>query len=150
MRRFFKKWLFNWQAQTAHGLHSPFVYQLYCQVLNPHLQNGFQKEVILEELRKYFQLTSIYFSIETKDCKKQLIIIDRQNYQLFEMQLEQNPDQFSESIILIYDPHTEIYAFWKKMIIHPKFNFSIDLFDLGILTTQHIAPNQAFKLKRSS
>lgn len=150
MRRFIKKFIFNWQAQTAHGLHSPFVFQLYCQVLNPHLQKGFQREVIFEELKNYFQLPIIYFSKKKNEYQKHLIIIDRQNYQFFEMKLDQNPDQFLDSIMLICQPHTEINAFWKKLIQHPKVNFSIDIFELGIITTKYIAPNQSFKLKKLS
>jgi hypothetical protein len=150
MRRFIKKIVFNWQAQTAHGLHSPFVFQLYCQVLNPHLQKGFQREVIIEELKNYFQIPTIYLSKKTNEYQKKIIIIDMQNYQLFEIKLDQNPDQFSESILLIFQPHKELNTFWTKLIQHPKVNFSIDIFELGIITTKYIAPNQSFKLKKSS
>ena len=30
-----KRLIFNWKAQNAHGLHSPLIYQLYTEVINP-------------------------------------------------------------------------------------------------------------------
>ena len=45
---------FYFKAQTAHGLHSPSIYALYCELLNPFLKGQFTYEQLVEELKKRY------------------------------------------------------------------------------------------------
>lgn len=147
---FFKRLKFNLKAQTAHGLHSPFVFKLYSDVLNPHLLNGFDYQKIIIEISAYYHLAPFHFSSTSIDYKNQLILLDQNDLELFSLKLTEKWCQFSGSIILIYQPHLKSEAKWDKLINHSNINFSIDIFDLGILTIDKIAPKQHFYLKKLS
>jgi hypothetical protein len=41
---------FYFKAQTAHGLHSPSIYSLYCEVLNPYLKGQLSYSQLKEAL----------------------------------------------------------------------------------------------------
>ena len=41
---------FYFKAQTAHGLHSPSIYTLYCEVLNPYLKGQLSYSQLKEAL----------------------------------------------------------------------------------------------------
>lgn len=52
MYQLIQKFLFFFKAQTAHGLHSPLVFELYTKVINPNLW-PFQKDQLIENLEKF-------------------------------------------------------------------------------------------------
>ena len=41
------RFLFNLRARNAHGLHSPFVYELYTQIINPCLHQSGELSALL-------------------------------------------------------------------------------------------------------
>jgi hypothetical protein len=147
MINYFKRINYFFTAQTAHGLHSPFVFQLYSEVLNPHLQKGYNFDELIIDLEKYFQLSTVFFSNQNEEYSNKLILVDKNNLEQFFTTLNENLIQFPGSIILIKQPHIDSEKYWKEIIRNPKINFSIDIFDLGILTIDKIAPKQDFKLK---
>jgi hypothetical protein len=56
----FKRFAFNWKAQTAHGLHSPFVFDLYTQVIDPIYQRKPKdiQEALMHGIGKHLKLAT--------------------------------------------------------------------------------------------
>lgn len=150
MYYFLKKIKFHFQSQTSHGLHSPFVFDLYNQVLNPLLKNKFDTQIAIKALEKHFQCPSEYFKKEIKQNGRLILIIDKNNIDSFQMELIENPHKFKKCIAIIEQLHNHIETNWENLKVSKEVTFSIDIFEMGLLTFEKIAPKQDFKLRKLS
>ena len=116
---------FYFKSQTAHGLHSPSIYALYCELLNPYLKGILSYTQLKEALRLRYSDCNL-IEIETKiDLAK----------------TDQN------TIILFKKPH-EKEEIWNSLHSHPAVIQTVDLFELGILFFKPICPKQHFYLRK--
>jgi len=126
---------FNLKAQTAHGLHSPLVYDLYNRVINPNLGN-FSKEKFLKDLLNYMES-----KIELKDFK--LLTINKlEDFELTKINLNQ--------ILYIDQPYQnkKYYILTKQLSEEEKINYVIEFYWGTILIASNLAPKQVFYLKQ--
>lgn len=134
MYRLIQKIKFNLRAQTAHGLHSPLVYDLYNQLLNPHLKN-FEEEIFLKYLIDYIEKKD-----ELKDSNFQ--IINDLNYTL--------SSNFKKNTILYisnpFEQETK-QRMVQKIASDPRWTYLIHFFEGTILIEAPLAPRQVFYLK---
>lgn len=132
---YLQKLLFNLKAQTAHGLHSPLVFDLYTKVINPNL-GSFSKEKMLKELQIY--------------CKNK---IELENFKLL---IINSSDDFNaikvnqKQVIYIDQPYrtNEFLTFTKKLAEKQQINYVIQFFFGTILIASNLAPKQVFYLKK--
>lgn len=124
--------LFNWKAQNAHGLHSPLIYQLYTEVINPTYQKKGDFLTLLQ----------------------QELIIFFKNYELTKVdviRVEGEIDLTNDSALFIVPSIRSRMGqqAWKNLIKSPNIIFSVELFELGLLFMFPKAPKQDFILKKS-
>ena len=127
-----KRLLFNWKAQNAHGLHSPLIYQLYTEVINPTYQKKGDFLTLLQ----------------------QELIIFFKNYSLTKVdviRVEGEIDLTHDSALYIVPSIRSQMGqqAWKNLIKSPNIIFSVELFELGLLFMFPKAPKQDFILKKS-
>lgn len=116
---------FYFKAQTAHGLHSPSIYALYCALLNPFLNNQLTYEQLVEELQKGYSDGSV-----------------------IEKSSEFDPAQIAiNDVILIQKPYKN-ETFWNSLKAHPSVIQTVDLFDMGLVFFKPICPKQNFYLRK--
>lgn len=132
---FFQQLLFNIKAQTAHGLHSPLVYDLYMKVINPNL-GSFSTEKILEELQNYIES-----KIELKGFK--LLTINA-------LEEFNNVNISQNQVIYIDQPYrnNECLQLTQKLAEEKQINYVIQFFFGTILIASNLAPKQVFYLKK--
>lgn len=133
---------FNWKAQTAHGLHSPFVYELYTKVINPIYQENPTNlaEAIIHGLGNH--LTLALGKLQVIDLKlAQQVDIDQIDFIM--------NDQSKLLICLNIRNSKEEMQKWSFIASKDQAIHSIELFELGIITLKPIAPKQHFYLKKS-
>ena len=116
---------FYFKAQTAHGLHSPSIYSLYCELLNPFLK----KQISYSQLKE--ALVHRY-----PDCS----IMEIQSY----IDIAKIPQN---TVILFKKPHNQ-EEIWNELHSHPEVIQTVDLFDLGLLFLKPICPKQHFYLRK--
>lgn len=132
------RFLFNLRARNAHGLHSPFVFELYTQIINPCLhQSGELSSLLNNELSNY----------QGKSVEK-----NKFNVQIFEINQfdTENLNVNFEDVLLIENirkPNN--LARWNQLIENEKIVFSIELYEMGLLFFNPIAPKQHFVFKKS-
>lgn len=131
---FFQHLLFNLRAQTAHGLHSPLVYDLYTQVINPNL-GSFSTKKMLEKLQIY-----IKSKIEIKDFNL-LIINTLDDFNNIEITINQ--------LIYIDQPYRnlEFLKLTNQLAEEKQINYVIHFFFGTLLIASNLAPKQVFYLK---
>jgi len=116
---------FYFKAQTAHGLHSPSIYALYCELLNPFLNNQLTYEQLVEQLQKRYSVGSV-----------------------IEMSSEFDPTQMElNDVILIQKPYKN-ETFWNSLKAHTSVIQTVDLFDMGLVFFKPICPKQNFYLRK--
>jgi hypothetical protein len=132
------RFLFNLRARNAHGLHSPFVYELYTQIINPCLhQTGELSALLASKLSDYQgkSLEKIKFNV-------QIFGINQFDYENLNMNFD--------DVLLVENIREPInLASWNQVIENEKIIFSIELFEIGLLFFNPIAPRQHFVFKKS-
>lgn len=116
---------FYFKAQTAHGLHSPSIYSLYCEVLNPYLKGQLSYSQLKEAMANRYS-----------DCT----IMEIQSY----VDLAKIPQN---TILLFEKPHSQEKT-WNELNSNPAVIQTVDLFDLGLLFLKPICPKQHFYLRK--
>jgi hypothetical protein len=138
----FKRFAFNWKAQTAHGLHSPFVFDLYTQVIDPIYQRKPKdiQEALMHGIGKHLKLAA-----------GKMHVVDFSKLEEADLptihELMNNP----EHMLMCINIRTsdESLQNWTYIVGNPKAIHSIELFEMGIISLKPIAPKQHFYLKKS-
>ena len=132
------QFLFNLKARNAHGLHSPFVYELYTQIINPCLhQSGELSALLTNELSNY----------QGKSVEK-----NKFNVQIFDItqfDIENINVNFEDILLIKNIRKPNNLARWNQLIENEKIIFSIELYEMGLLFFNPIAPKQHFIFKKS-
>jgi hypothetical protein len=132
------RFLFNLRARNAHGLHSPFVYELYTQIINPCLrQTGELSTLLVRELSNYQgkSLENIKFNVQIFDLTQ----FDTENLNV----------NFEDVLLIKNIRKPNNLARWNQLIENEKIVFSIELYEMGLLFFNPIAPKQHFVFKKS-
>ena len=116
---------FYFKAQTAHGLHSPSIYALYCELLNPYLKG----QLTYTQLKEGLQNRSSDGTV-------------------IEMASEFDPTQIAQNTIILIQKPYKNEAFWNFLKSHPAVIQTVDLFDLGLVFFKPICPKQHFYLRK--
>jgi hypothetical protein len=138
----FQRIRFNWKAQTAHGLHSPFVFQLYTEVIDPIYQQSPEKlqEALIHGIGSYLKLSAGHMHV-----------IDLVSIQDSDLATIEQLFLDKHTIIICLNPQANKQTTdrWRKLYQNKAVIHSIELFELGILCLNPIAPKQHFWLKKS-
>lgn len=133
---------FNWKAQTAHGLHSPFVYDLYTQVIDQIYQQKPMDliESMIHGIGRHLQLAA-----------GKLHVIDFRKLREAELaQIEEIMSDPSNLLICTYIHHSkETLQNWSFLASKQQAIHSIELIEMGIISLNPTAPKQYFRLKKS-
>ena len=124
--------LFNWRAQNAHGLHSPLIYQLYTEVINPAYQKKGDFEVTLyKSLLDFFETYPLV------------------NVNVIRVEGEIDLTNNSALYLVPNIRNRSSQQAWKELIKSPNIIFSVELYEIGLLFMFPKAPKQDFILKKS-
>jgi hypothetical protein len=124
--------LFNWRAQNAHGLHSPLIYQLYTEVINPAYQKKGDLEVTLyKSLLDFFETYPLV------------------NVNVIRVEGEIDLTNNSALYLVPNIRNRSSQQAWKELIKSPNIIFSVELYEIGLLFMFPKAPKQDFILKKS-
>lgn len=116
---------FYFKAQTAHGLHSPSIYALYMEILNPYLHGQLSYPALIEALHVRYSASKIV-----------------------EIQDEIDLAKVEEDTILLQKEPYKNEASWNSLKANPRVIQTVDLFDLGIVFFKPICPKQNFYLRK--
>ncbi|RXK52122.1 hypothetical protein [Aquirufa rosea] len=146
--RFIQKWVFNFRAQTSHGLHSPSVYKLYTEVINPILNQRLPTQNSIEEL--ILGISQFYAKVIDENKVIPLVIptLSPEVYQQIDEILI--PQAKSNSILFIINPYKNTLSqdIWDTLIDDPRVIHSVDLFELGFFRFNKMAQKEHFILKK--
>lgn len=134
MYRQLQKIKFLFKAQTAHGLHSPLVFDLYTQLLNPHLQQ-FKESEFLNDLELYFKGKE-----EVSSCN--LLVINNL-IKLTSSEIQKN------TILYISNPfeNEAKQRMVQEIAADLRWTYLIHFFEGTLLIDAALAPRQVFYLK---
>ena len=116
---------FYLKAQTAHGLHSPSIYTLYCELLNTYLNKQLSYPELIAAMKKRYS-----------DCT------------IFEVQSDIDLAKTDQNTIILFKNPHEKEEIWISLYSHPAVIQTVDLFELGILFFKPICPKQHFYLRK--
>ena len=116
---------FYFKSQTAHGLHSPSIYSLYIELLNPYLNGQLSYLELIEALKLRYPA----YSIE-------------------EMEEKYDPAKVDENTLLLLRNPYEKEDFWNALKSHPKVIQTVDLYTFGLVFFKPICPKQNFYLRK--
>jgi hypothetical protein len=138
----FKRFAFNWTAQTAHGLHSPFVFDLYTQVIDPIYQSAPQNitEALIHGIGQHLKLAA-----------GKLHVIDMALVQTDQLNLIDELMQDPSHLLICVNirQSDETLQNWQFIAAKEQAIHSIELYELGIISLNPIAPKQYFRLKKA-
>jgi hypothetical protein len=138
----FSRLAFNWKAQTAHGLHSPFVFDLYTHVIDPiYKQNPSNfSEALIHGIGKHLKLPA-----------GKMHVIDFSKVQVLELNQIEDLMQDQEAILICLNirKNKGTLLNWKSVAANQLAIHTVELFELGIISLRPIAPKQHFLLKKS-
>ncbi len=138
----FSRLAFNWKAQTAHGLHSPFVFDLYTHVIDPiYKQNPSNfSETLIHGIGKHLKLPA-----------GKMHVIDFSKVQVLELNQIEDLMQDQEAILICLNirKNKGTLLNWKSFASNQLAIHTVELFELGIISLRPIAPKQHFLLKKS-
>jgi hypothetical protein len=138
----FKRLRFNWKAQTAHGLHSPFVFGLYTKVIDPiYKQNPPKlKEALIHGIGAYGKIAEGNLHV--------IDLLKLKNEDIAEIEVRMKD---TANLLVCLDPqaNSRTYEIWTRLYQNKAVIHSIELFELGILSLSPTAPKQHFWLKKS-
>ncbi len=142
---------FWWHAHTAHGIHSPFVYEMVTQCLrNPFLivKPRFYTESIPKKYNALLNRILYYYNINTistqpdRPCEA-LISQNFDDYERIISLLDNNQFWF----VLTIRKNSSSFENWKKIMLHPDIQVTIDLFLIGIVLKRSQQVKENFQLK---
>lgn len=137
-----KRLRFNWKAQTAHGLHSPYVYKLYTEVIDVIYQQSPKnlQDALIHGIGSYLKLKDGQLHVIDLTRIKEADIIEIEA--LFRL---------PEHVIICLNPHSSnnTLVLWQRLYQNLNVVHSIELYEMGILSLRQIAPKQHFRLKKS-
>ena len=138
----FQRFAFNWKAQTAHGLHSPFVFDLYTQVIDPVYQQNLSdiQEAMIHGIGKHLKLGA--GKIQVINFKK---LRDQDITSVEALMQEKENLLFCVNI----RDSEETLQKWSYIAAKPQAIHSIELYEMGIISLNPTAPKQHFYLKKS-
>ena len=138
----FERFAFNWKAQTAHGLHSPFVFDLYTLVIDPVYQQNPSdiQEAMIHGIGKHLKLGA--GKIKVIDFKK---LRDQDITSVEALMQEKENLLFCVNI----RDSEETLQKWSYIAAKPQAIHSIELYEMGIISLNPTAPKQHFYLKKS-
>jgi hypothetical protein len=116
---------FYFKSQTAHGLHSPSIYALYVELLNPYLNGQLSYLELIEAL-----------------------ILRYPAYSIEEMEEKYDPAKVDENTLLLLRNPYEKEDFWNALKSHPKVIQTVDLYTVGLVFFKPICPKQNFYLRK--
>ncbi len=142
---------FWWEANTAHGIHSPFIYDMVSNCLrNPKIiiKTRFYTEsiprkylILLNRILNYYNLKNI--TTNYNHNFESLISQNFNNREIILEKLEENQFWF----ILNIRKNELMLKQWKEIINDGRIDVSIDLFQFGILLKRKEQVKENFKLK---
>ncbi|MFV0530247.1 MAG: hypothetical protein ACK5MD_02290 [Flavobacteriales bacterium] len=148
VKEYIKFWI---HARTAHGIHSPFIYNMVTKCLRNHnvfIQTRFYTEsipkkynVLLNRILSFYGITSI-----STDYERNFEVLISQNFKNSEkiiQKLENNQFWF----LLNIRKNKQTLKKWEKIIQHSDIEISIDLFLIGIILKRKEQSKEHFQLK---